>query len=312
MDYLKLALENVRDRVYVLRDDVVVFVTPSVRILGYEVSEVLGKKIYEFVDDEDKGRIIEALKSLKDGVEIETRVLGKRKDGKRVWIEARGKKIGEYVVVVSREISRLVSFETLLRAALDLLRYSPREIDELENILRKYFDDAKFSEEVQELRFKVGEVTVPVKFQDRILGSLTICLPDWFELSVEDLELFNIIGECVAKNMLMLESRKIVRNSLIALKAASENLALLVDRIRNPLAAINGLVEVKVGGEVYEKVHEQVNAIEEIVRTLDDEWGKVDKLADKLIEAFTFLERLGVSEVALDNEVLEVDNKEDK
>ena len=177
-----------------------------------------------------------------------------------------------------------------------MLRYSPSEIDEVENILREYFDDASFSEKIQDFKIKVGEVTVPVRFQDRVLGSLKIQLPDWFEVTAEDMELFNVLGECVAKNMIMLESRRIIRSSLVAIKAASENLALLVDRIRNPLAAINGFVEVKVGGDVYEKVHEQVMAIEEIVKTLDDEWEKVDRLADKLSEAFSVLERLGTTE----------------
>ena len=315
MDYQKLVLENIRDRVYVLRrDGEIVFATPSVKALGYEVSEVIGRKIYELVDEKYRERIIETLKSLKDGAELRFRVLGRRRGGRRFWVEATARKVGEYAVVVSRDISRLASFETLLRATVDLLKNVPGEADELENILRKYFVDAKFSEEVQKLTIRAGEITIPVKVQDRVMGSLTLSLPDWFEICDEDLEILNIIGECVAENMLMLKSRKVVRNSLIALKAASENLALLVDRIRNPLAAINGLVEVKVGGEVYEKVHEQINAIEEIVRTLDEEWEKVDKLADKLIEAFTFLERLEVSEVALDKEFprvgdLEVDSK---
>ncbi len=292
MNYQKLILENVQDYVFVLDGDVIVFATPSVSKFGYEV---IGKKIYEFVDSKEKVKISEALKSLKD--ELEIRVLSKRKDRKRVWVDAKAKKVGNYVIVVGRDVSRLVSLETLLKAALDLLRFMPREVDELEKTLRKYFDDARFSEEIQEFEFKAGEVVVPVKFQDRILGTLKIYLPDWFEVKNEDLELFNIIGECMAKNILMLESRKIVKNSLIVLKEASADLALLIDRIRNPLMAINGLIEVKVGGEVYEKVHKQVKAIEEIVRTLDEEWDKIEKLADEIIETFALLERLKASDV---------------
>ncbi|KUJ92453.1 MAG: hypothetical protein XD40_2347 [Archaeoglobus fulgidus] len=262
---------------------------------GYDISEVVGKKFIEFIWEGNREDVLKIIRSLTDGAECEIRALAKKKDG-RAWIDARCKKVGEYLIVVARDVSRLVSLETLLRATLDMLRHSPSEIDEVENILREYFDDASFSEKIQDFKIKVGEVTVPVRFQDRVLGSLKIQLPDWFEVTAEDMELFNVLGECVAKNMIMLESRRIIRSSLVAIKAASENLALLVDRIRNPLAAINGFVEVKVGGDVYEKVHEQVMAIEEIVKTLDDEWEKVDRLADKLSEAFSVLEKLGTTE----------------
>ncbi|WP_086975495.1 PAS domain S-box protein [Archaeoglobus fulgidus] len=295
MDYMELVLENIRDGIFVIQNDVIVFATPSVKEAGYDISEVVGKKFIEFIWEGNREDVLKIIRSLTDGAECEIRALAKKKDG-RAWIDARCKKVGEYLIVVARDVSRLVSLETLLRATLDILRHSPSEIDEVENILREYFDDASFSEKIQDFKIKVGEVTVPVRFQDRVLGSLKIQLPDWFEVTAEDMELFNVLGECVAKNMIMLESRRIIRSSLVAIKAASENLALLVDRIRNPLAAINGFVEVKVGGDVYEKVHEQVMAIEEIVKTLDDEWEKVDRLADKLSEAFSVLEKLGTTE----------------
>ncbi|MDK2827180.1 MAG: hypothetical protein PWQ44_2360 [Methanolobus sp.] len=292
---MELVLENIRDGIFVIQNDVIVFATPSVKEAGYDISEVVGKKFIEFIWEGNREDVLKIIRSLTDGAECEIRALAKKKDG-RAWIDARCKKVGEYLIVVARDVSRLVSLETLLRATLDMLRHSPSEIDEVENILREYFDDASFSEKIQDFKIKVGEVTVPVRFQDRVLGSLKIQLPDWFEVTAEDMELFNVLGECVAKNMIMLESRRIIRSSLVAIKAASENLALLVDRIRNPLAAINGFVEVKVGGDVYEKVHEQVMAIEEIVKTLDDEWEKVDRLADKLSEAFSVLEKLGTTE----------------
>ena len=97
------------------------------------------------------------------------------------------------------------------------------------------------------------------------------------------------MGESVAKSMLILESRKVIKDALATLKAASENIALLVDKIRNPLAAINGFVEVKVGGEVYEKLHEQVNAINEIVGMLDERWGELDNQVDKIQQSCRIL-----------------------
>ena len=203
MDYLKLVLETIKDRVYVLRDDgEIIFVTQSMmKAFGYGASEVIGRKIYELADEEYRERVVETLKSLEDGDEVKMRLLVKRKDGKRVYAGVIAKKIGEYVVVLGREVSNTVSLETLMRAAIDLLRNLPREVDEVESILRKYFDDAKFSEEVQELTVKNGEVTVPVKFQDKVLGSLTLCLPDWFELGDDNLELFTNNGrECGEKH----------------------------------------------------------------------------------------------------------------
>jgi len=87
MDYLKLVLETIKDRVYVLRDDgEIIFVTQSMmKAFGYGASEVIGRKIYELADEEYRERVVETLKSLEDGDEVKMRLLVKRKDGKRVW-----------------------------------------------------------------------------------------------------------------------------------------------------------------------------------------------------------------------------------
>ncbi len=292
MDYQKIAFESFREIVVIARGEVIVFVSPSVRMAGYDVSEVVGRKFYEFISDEDRGSISEILNSLREDSEVTKRLLVKRKDGKKMWLEATCKKVNDHIVAVARDVSRLVSCETLLKGSLDLMSFVPDDVEELERALRKYFPDAKFLEEVKEFNLKENEVTLPVKFQGKELGGFWIHLPDWFELDVDDLRLFDFLGSILARNMLMIESRKVMRSSLIAIKAASENFATLVDRIRNPLAAINGLVEVKVGGEVYEKVHEQVKAISEIVKILDVEWIKIDKIADELIKTFNLLETL--------------------
>lgn len=282
MDYSKIILDNIRDIILVVRGDEIVFATPSVREFGYDVSEVINKKYYEFLSE-----FTELQKSLKDGDSFEIKALAKKKNG-RAWIEAKCKKVGEILVVIARDVSREVSIETLLRAIVDVLKSAPAEIEEIEEILQKYFVNAEYSDETKELTLKNGEIIIPVRVGEELRGSLRIFIPDWFKISEEDFKLLEILGECVARNLIVLETRRIVLNSLVAIKAASESLALLVDRIRNPLAIINGLVEIKVGGDVYERVSEQVEEILNILRLLEKEWKKIDELAEDLLKRIDY------------------------
>lgn len=58
------------------------------------------------------------------------------------------------------------------------------------------------------------------------------------------------------------------------LKKNVDAFSTLVDRIRNPLAAIAGLAEMKCGDDVAEKIWEQVERITEAVKEIEERWGE--------------------------------------
>uniref|UniRef100_A0A7C3RDT5 Signal transduction histidine kinase dimerisation/phosphoacceptor domain-containing protein n=1 Tax=Archaeoglobus fulgidus TaxID=2234 RepID=A0A7C3RDT5_ARCFL len=59
-----------------------------------------------------------------------------------------------------------------------------------------------------------------------------------------------------------------------------KTIAYLVDRIRNPLAAIRGFTEIYIEDEeVRSKIFEQIERIVEIVRNLDISWSESERIA---------------------------------
>ena len=58
-----------------------------------------------------------------------------------------------------------------------------------------------------------------------------------------------------------------------------EQFAILVDQIRNPLAAISLLVELETDGETREKILAQVQRIDKLISKLDKGWLESERIS---------------------------------
>jgi signal transduction histidine kinase len=101
--------------------------------------------------------------------------------------------------------------------------------------------------------------------------------PAVYVTGFESTEIFTLNEELKITN-------EILKNVISRLKENINAMATLIDKIRNPLAALLGYAELFGEEEVRSKIFEQVKRINEIVSKIDQEWLSSEKTIDKLIE----------------------------
>ncbi|MEN6318215.1 MAG: PAS domain S-box protein [Syntrophaceae bacterium] len=110
--HMKTIMDSMIDIVAVLgTDGIIRFVTPSVTmILGYEVNDITGKNVFDYIHNEDREMIIQALtKSIEEGKQ-EGCFRFRHADGHHVWFEGMGRVITDKenatcVIVGCRDIT---------------------------------------------------------------------------------------------------------------------------------------------------------------------------------------------------------------
>ncbi len=82
------------------------------------------------------------------------------------------------------------------------------------------------------------------------------------------------------------EFNQMKRDAYRKIEESMEKIALLIDRIRNPLTVISAYAELYPEGEAGRMILEQVERINSIIRNLDEEWEKSDELREGLRTLF--------------------------
>ncbi|AGK61607.1 PAS domain S-box [Archaeoglobus sulfaticallidus PM70-1] len=167
----------------------------------------------------------------------------------------------------------------------ELSGYSKEEIEgKLEWRLFVHKDDLDKMEKFNRLRYenpKEAPREFEIKFVDRkgrirhvlvSAGSISKKDPSTIVLSLTDLTERKILEE--QKD----EAYKIIDQNI-------EEFAILVDHIRNPLAIIQGIAEMRLEGMERDIILKQIDRIESIVRRLDEGWIQSEKIRKYLRES---------------------------
>ena len=142
-------VNNIRDIIYSYTPDgVVSFVSGSVRQIGYEVQEIVGKSLYGFLHPQDRPVIRRAVdRAIHEGAfdPVECRL--RSKNGAYVWVEANSEPIlHEGVLVqingVARDITESRNAKEALRLSEEKYR---RIIDHIQDIIFSYRPDGCLS-----------------------------------------------------------------------------------------------------------------------------------------------------------------------
>jgi PAS domain S-box-containing protein len=88
----------------------------------------------------------------------------------------------------------------------------------------------------------------------------------------EEMELLDTLIRDIAFALRTVEMEIAKMRAINQLNRNIEHFAILIDGIRNPLAILSGLAEMKMGGEMQKTVMEQVLKIEKILKRLDEGW----------------------------------------
>ena len=161
----ELIINNTRDLIYSYGPDgIVSFISESIRRVGYEIQEVVGHSLFDFMHPEDRQASRDMLAQAVEGTAfkaLECRL--RRKDGVYVWFEASSEAIlagGRIVQVngVARDITERKSIEEALRVSEEKYR---RIIDHLQDIIYTIQPDGRvsfISESVKRLGYEPGDL----------------------------------------------------------------------------------------------------------------------------------------------------------
>ena len=307
MEHFDLVIRNVHDVILITKKDRIEFATPSVKIAGYEVSEVVGKSIFEFIEECDINRVRRLLEEIESGKtkEIEERVRVKGKTRKFV-VEVNGRVEGDKLIIVGRDVSDKVSLETVLEASVEILRELPFiEWEVIVDILKKYFEDASLFIDgeygegilIEKTVVDGNMVSTPVKLGNQVFGVLSITAPEWFVFNEKTMGAVEGIARDIAEAIITKRSRDAIFKSLNALKDATEDFGILVDGIRNPLAAIQAYAELRLHGELRNKIIEQVRRVVDLVKRIEQGWLRVEAVEAEIRDLVECLENVQREEI---------------
>ena len=284
-------------------------------LFGYKKEEVRELNIKDVVDERYLPAIyqeMEKIINLKKSEILNLELLCYTKDGKAIWIESRAKPIvekGKIVAIqgIARDVTERKRIESALRESEELFRglaekslvgiyliqdgifkyvnpkmaelwgYDVKELigrnplefvhpDDREKVRRNI--EARISGEIDSASYRFrsvrrdGEVRYNDVYSSRIVyrGKPAV------------------IGTLIdITEMLKLEKAKF--EAFKQIEKNIEQFAILVDHIRNPLAAILGLVEMEISDEKLKKKFEElVYRIEELIERLDEGWIESEKV----------------------------------
>ncbi len=183
------------------------------------------------------------------------------------------KKIGKIVELVCRRLNREEYFGNVcvfLREGSGALkpRCKCREDAEKE-IERRIIDWRGIKEmEIKGRKFLI----LPLPDEGRPLGFLVLELKS--ELEKSEIALLEMLAEDFAFSIKSAKLEKARRIAYREIERVMEDLMALADGIRNPLAVIEGLAELKVPRELRDEMLKEVEKINDATRKIDELWGR--------------------------------------
>ncbi|MET1124053.1 MAG: PAS domain S-box protein [Archaeoglobaceae archaeon] len=252
-------------------------------VTGYSRTEVVGRHFSEFLPEDQVGEIYrkynEAFRLRKDLKGVILKFVNKR--GETVIAEGNvrllwrnGKIVG--FIANFRDVTERLRLEDKLKKTNELLRkllavseaiLKAESVEGLKREVEKLLSDygAKISEEESPFR---------IEWSGRFYGYLHVTK----ELEEEEERLIRAMAENLAFAFSSLEERRAREEMLKKLIASTEHIAELVDKIRNPLAAIYGYAELLDDEELRKKIGRQVRRIEELVDTIELDWEEMENI----------------------------------
>lgn len=267
------------------------------RNLGYSKKEVIGKKIYEFIHPDSIRVVEERIRKLKMGEDVsatEEKFLTKNGsyriyEVKSKSVEIQGKKL---ILTVGRDIterklyeSKLEKLNRILRtinAINDLIvRASDEEklLRDLIDILSRVYKDVRVWIFENDRYFKhfsangntdvESERIFPIIKNGKIFGFLSID----GDFEDDEAEIIRTLAKNIGCAISSLRNKRALKIAIEKIEENIEKIAVLIDKIRNPLTAIQGFAETICGDcEHKEKILKQVKRIEEFLNDLDRGW----------------------------------------
>lgn len=116
---------------------------------------------------------------------------------------------------------------------------------------------------------KLNAYIFPLTHRNRVLGILAIYSD--FRISEEEIRLLQTLADDVAFAIDAIRLERARQETLRRIEKNIEQFAILVDKIRNPLAVITGFADL-FGNMEKDKILEQVRKIEEIIEQLEAGW----------------------------------------
>ncbi len=126
--------------------------------------------------------------------------------------------------------------------------------------------DCKYSSEHRNLNTYI----FPIVRRDRVFGALFISSKD--ALSVKEVEMIRTVINDLSLALTSIELEKARMEALEQIEQNIEQMATIVDKIRNPLAEIIGFAELEKNLEYRNKIIEAAYKIEKLVKQLDQRW----------------------------------------
>ncbi len=133
------------------------------------------------------------------------------------------------------------------------------------------------NENIQQVLF------IPMMSDGQVVGVIRFCLTWGKEMSDEEINLLETVAGDLAFKIKTIELEELKKRAYEQIEQNIEQFAILADHIRNPLAGILGLTEMRIDDEGLQlQFKEFVNRIEEVIRKLDEGWLESEIVRDFL------------------------------
>ncbi len=127
----------------------------------------------------------------------------------------------------------------------------------------------------------VSCIVIPMRIENNLRGFVAVhskgTLP-----SDEEMELLQTLADDLAFAIKTIEMDEVRRKAYRQIESNIEQFAILVDQIRNPLAVIAGLAELKADRSLRDMIVEQVSKIDRLIEKLDKGWIESEKVREFL------------------------------
>ncbi len=122
---------------------------------------------------------------------------------------------------------------------------------------------------------------LPMISEGKIMGVITVHSTSE-TISDEEIDLLQTFAKDLAFAIKSIELEKLKEKAYQQIEHNIEQFATLIDRIRNPLAAIQALAELNLDEKTAKKIIEQIERINEVIKELDKGWMESEKIKNFL------------------------------
>lgn len=151
----------------------------------------------------------------------------------------------------------------------------------VKRVLEGEFVHSRAAEVCKTCKFRDHDVVIGIPMITGIekKGVLIIYLSADVEIPEKEMELLKTVGEDIAYALRSLEIDELRRKAYAQIQKNIEDLAIAIDRIRNPLAIISGIAEMMIDNrEISEKIMYEISRIESFLESLDKGWVESEEV----------------------------------